>query len=404
MATQKGIALFGNFGTGNFGNDGSLEAMLSSLRRVAPDDALCCICGNPAAVGAEFNLPAYPINFGSQVSNGGRLPLLVRKTVNKLLMWPYAIRRLKTLKAIVVPGTGILDDFRIGPFGWPYDLFCWFVLARLMGVKVMLVSIGAGPIRSPLSRWFLKAAAGAAYFRSYRDDASKSFMAGIGMDRPADPVFPDLAFGLPAPPNVTGDRGRPTVVGVGLMTYYGWRKNAADGDAVYDSYIAKMATYVRWLLSEGHRVRIMMGDESDETAVQDLIAALEKSGDSRRDDAVAFAPAHTLMEIMHQMADIDIAVATRFHNVVCALRMGKPTISVSYAPKNDVLLTEMGLDGFSQHIEWLDVEVLKSQTSRLLKDRIAFGNKIRMACARYDAALREQEQLLGRFLRTTKSS
>ena len=33
---QMRIALLGNFGTQNFGNDASLEAMLDALRRLAP--------------------------------------------------------------------------------------------------------------------------------------------------------------------------------------------------------------------------------------------------------------------------------------------------------------------------------------------------------------------------------
>ena len=49
---------------------------------------------------------------------------------------------------------------------------------------------------------------------------------------------------------------------------------------------------------------------------------------------------------MHQMAETRIVVATRFHNVVCALKMKKPTISIGYASKNDVLLAEMGLAEF----------------------------------------------------------
>ena len=55
-----------------------------------------------------------------------------------------------------------------------------------------------------------------------------------------------------------------------------------------------------------------------------------------------FAPARTLHDVMQQMADTDIVVATRYHNVVCALRMSKPTISIGYAEKNDALLRRSG--------------------------------------------------------------
>ena len=77
-----------------------------------------------------------------------------------------------------------------------------------------------------------------------------------------------------------------------------------------------------------------------------------------------FAPARTLHDVMQQMADTDIVVATRYHNVVCALRVGKPTISIGYAEKNDALLAEVGLADFCQDIERLDVDLLEAQTAR----------------------------------------
>jgi polysaccharide pyruvyl transferase WcaK-like protein len=68
-----------------------------------------------------------------------------------------------------------------------------------MGVKVIFASVGAGPIRHPVNRWLLKSAARAAHYRSYRDIVSKRFMQTIGFDVRHDPIYPDIAFRLPAP-------------------------------------------------------------------------------------------------------------------------------------------------------------------------------------------------------------
>jgi polysaccharide pyruvyl transferase WcaK-like protein len=79
--------------------------------------------------------------------------------------------------------------------------------------------------------------------------------------------------------------------------------------------------------------------------------------------------------------------------------MGKPTISIGYAEKNDVLLAEMGLAEFCQHIERLDVELLKTQTMRLLSDRAAFEHKICEVREHFKSKLREQESLLTPLIR-----
>ncbi|WP_436118394.1 hypothetical protein [Phyllobacterium sp. LjRoot231] len=52
------IALLGLFGSGNTGNDGSLESMVSFLRRSTPDAELLCICPNPEVVTGTLAIAA----------------------------------------------------------------------------------------------------------------------------------------------------------------------------------------------------------------------------------------------------------------------------------------------------------------------------------------------------------
>lgn len=395
-AEPKRVGIFGNFGSGNFGNDASLESMLLTLRRIAPDCDFCCVCSEAEVVASTFGVDTISITPDRQEPVQGRLLAIGRGVVNRVALWRHAFVHVRRLKALIVPGTGVLDDFGIGPYGWPHNLFCWFLLARLMGVPVLLVSIGAGPIHHPVSRWLMKAAARAARYRSYRDDKSRAFMQGIGFDVSADPLYPDLAFSLPTPP-VAAPGGNPLTVGVGLMTYYGWEKKAAADGRVYDTYVAKMATFIRWLLGEGHRVRLLIGDETDNTAIGDVLAALRGSGHFH-EDRIVYNPAHSLNEVMRQMVDVDVVVATRFHTVVCALKMARPTISISYAAKNDALLAEMGLTDFCQHIERLDLELLKTQTVRLIAERKLLEGPIRAACATFEAELAAQEDRLSALI------
>ena len=184
------------------------------------------------------------------------------------------------------------------------------------------------------------------------------------------------------------------------MTYQGWRNDPARGAETYATYLEKMTRFVIWLLDRGDRVRVLMGDEADRRAIDDLLAAvLARRPDDPTGDAIAFAPARTLHDVMQQMADTDIVVATRYHNVVCALRMSKPTISIGYAEKNDALLREVGLAEFCQHVERLDLELLKAQTVRLIAERATFESKLRDALARLQTRLREQEALLAVMIR-----
>jgi polysaccharide pyruvyl transferase WcaK-like protein len=58
-------------------------------------------------------------------------------------------------------------------------------------------------------------------------------------------------------------------------------------------------------------------------------------------------------------------VAARFHNLVFAVKLGKPTIAVSYSPKCDSLMSDVGLAEYVQPIKSLDVERLKAQFTQI---------------------------------------
>ena len=81
--------------------------------------------------------------------------------------------------------------------------------------------------------------------------------------------------------------------------------------------------------------------------------------------SVIAEPAFTLGELMRQMASVDTVVATRYHTVLCALKLAKPTLSVGYAPKFDALMAEMGLAEFSQSAKSLDASRLIEQFTEL---------------------------------------
>ncbi len=393
------IGLFGLFGCGNAGNDGSLEAMLAFLRRVRPEAELICFCayndGATDQIARDFRLPALPIalprpaNFLLRVldrlSGGGprQLASLVR-----------AIWHARRLDQLIIPGTGILDDFQAGPLGMPLALFGWCLAARLCGTRIAFVSVGAGPIHHPLSRWLMKSAVAMAQYRSYRDTVSKAFMESIGFDTRDDAIYPDIAFKLPAPSSPVRGAAGSLTVGVGVMTYLGWERGSPRGPAIYAAYLEKITAFVLWLLDQGHRVRILMGDAADQDAVADVLSRVAAARPDLAQDRLVADPMRALHDLMRQMAETDVIVATRYHNIVCALRLGKPLVSLGYAEKNDVLMTEMGVGRFCQHVERFDLDLLIEQFTQLVAERDRYGDGIRRANLSYQERLERQDSIL----------
>jgi polysaccharide pyruvyl transferase WcaK-like protein len=397
------ICLFGMFGGGNYGNDGSLESLLLVLRRLRPDAELACVCVDPDFIARKHEIPAVAIS-----ASGFSSPLLKlydkisMRAVGRLTNWVRAIRHIRRFDIVMVPGTSTLCDYRSGPFGTPYGLFRWAAAARLCGVKFCFVGTGAGPISRNLSLWMLRYAASWAYYRSFRDQVSKDFLTGIGIDTSRDLVHPDLVFELPLPrlPAGQSETKRPTTIGIGLMYYDGWQVQA--GAQVYETYLAKMAGFVTSLLDRGYRVRLLIGENVDRRAVEDVGKITAARGYHLSDPPPAVAEAGQLVtestaslhDVMRQIGDTDIVIATRFHNIVCALKLARPTVSLCYEAKGEALMADFGLGRFSQFIEHLDVERLEMQTTELLTNKELWTDRIQQHLGIIDLRMKDLEERL----------
>jgi polysaccharide pyruvyl transferase WcaK-like protein len=367
------IALFGLFGASNFGNEASVDAFLFHLRKRLPNARVACIAPSSSTVAQDYGLDLIPID---PLPAGDFLwrvePPALRRAATRAMQLATEFQRLGRAKAMlrgfdlmVIPGTGIFDDFGQGPMDMPWHLLRWSSAARSNAVGLYHVSVGAAEVRSRLSRAIFKRAASLATYRSFRDLASKRHIARTGFAAHGDSVFPDLAFSLP-PGQLPAGRPAawpPRCIGVGVMGYYGWNRASRTGDAIYRGYLAKITAFVSWLLDRGHSIRLLTGDaDADEQPARDLRAAL---GAAAPEGRLLCEPIRTYRDLMRQIALTDAVVATRFHNILLALMLERPVISVGYTDKNDALMEEMGLGAYRQNIESLDTRVLIRQFTEL---------------------------------------
>ncbi|MFD9648768.1 polysaccharide pyruvyl transferase family protein, partial [Streptomyces sp. NPDC059082] len=80
------------------------------------------------------------------------------------------------------------------------------------------------------------------------------------------------------------------------------------------------------------------------------------------------AEAASLADLMEETAAAGTVVATRYHNLVCALKAGTPTLALSYAPKSDALMAGMGLAAYCHPAREVDPDRLMEQFRELEKN------------------------------------
>lgn len=358
------VGFFGLLGQGNFGNDGSMESILNFLRTKHPDVILGCLCSGPENVTTRYNIPTTRLNwYRSEYQTASNTVSIAMKVLGKGVDTIRTVAWVRRFDVVIVPGMGVLEStLPLRPWGFPYSLFLLCAAGRIFGTRIALVSVGAEFISARSLRWLITWAARLAHYRSYRDIPSKDAMRSMGVNTSRDEVYPDLAFALPRPPEKANNAG---TVGVGVMKYHGGNDDRRRANEVYRTYVDNLKHFVRWLVDNDRRVRLLIGDDEDAAVIAEILSDLRDHRPDLEPSQVITEPIHSLADVMLQMSFVDTVVATRFHNVVCALRISKPVVAVGYGVKNEAVMAEFGLAEFCQRVKSLDVERLFDQYTTL---------------------------------------
>jgi polysaccharide pyruvyl transferase WcaK-like protein len=389
------VGLFGILGSGNSGNDASMETVLAFLREAHPGAVVDAMGGGTAELmQARYGIGATPMY--SYIKYEGRisgLPAIPLKALCKGLDVFRTMRWVRRQDVVIVPGAGPLEfTLPVRVWGFPLTLFLVTLSGKLFGTKVALVSVGAAGIKKPVTRWLSNGTARLASYRSYRDAYSLEAIRRRGIDTSRDRVYPDLVFGVPVPSDSPGD---PNVVGVGVMAYYGSNDDRQRAAEIHASYVEKMTRFTGWLVDNGHEVRLFGGDSKFDWDVADrILADVRRERPGLGPSALTAERTGSYAELVQLMSPAGIVVATRYHNVMCALKLCKPTISLGYSQKFVALMGEMGLAEFNQFADSFTVEKLVEQLEEVKQRQAELRQRMADRNAANRRALDEQFAVL----------
>jgi polysaccharide pyruvyl transferase WcaK-like protein len=355
--------VFGLLGSGNLGNDGSLEAVLGYLRAEHPEAVVDALCGGPEVVATRYRIPATRLHwYRGEYRTASRAGAVAAKGLGKLVDAVRTAAWVRRHDVVIVPGMGVLEaTLPLRPWGFPYSLFLLCASGRLFGTRVALVGVGADAIGNRATRTLVRWSARLAAYRSYRDALSRDAMRAMGVDTARDEVYPDLAFALPAPePSAPSDQAQstPGPVCVGVMAFHGGDDDRARAEEIHRRYLDGTTRFVRALVEDGRPVRLLTGDECDAPVVATILDAVDSP-------LVTAAEASSLADLMKETAAADTVVATRYHNLICALKVGTPTLALSYAAKSGALMERMGLGAYCHPAREVDADRLLQQFREL---------------------------------------
>jgi polysaccharide pyruvyl transferase WcaK-like protein len=429
--THRKIAILSHCGTKNLGDESLFAAVMQNVLLRIPKAVLLGFTMNPEDTSQRHGIPCFPVRRlehsrsmptsppeSSSSSDGstqkialgmnkfkkiigaipGVRPLFsgfrsfVRSVLGllaepKFLLDSY--RRLRGVELLLVSGGQQLNDAYGGAWGFPFTLYKWTLLSKLTGTKVALLCVGAGPVDSSLSKFFVRRLLNNVDYRSYRDDVSSRFVENLGV-KGRHPVFPDLVYSLqlPAPKSAPAGSQR-TVVAANPVPFFDGRYWPTHDSIRYQDYVSKFARFAEWLDQTGHAVLLFPTQaRADVYAIDDIRQAM--NGSSQSPNILHCNKIDTLQDLVTEISRADFVVANRYHGILISLMMNKPVLGIAYAEKSRALLEQVGQAEYALDISDFTTENLIERLRSMEENAPAIRRKIADSIAPFRKALDEQ--------------
>ena len=279
-----------------------------------------------------------------------------RRVYGEIIHCAGAYRFLRTKDLLIVSGGGQLDEEWGGPWGHPFALFKWAVLARMARVPYAMASVGACKINSTTSRCFLSAALRMAQYRSFRDKNSRELAESLLPRAARDPIVPDLAFSLPilqlpSPPALRSSLNRRPVVAIGPIAYAKPGAWPFEDRLLYDRYLQQMALVISHLLRHDYFLVLVwssLGD--DESVIPELLGRLDQASTERLARQMHIPRIKAQKDLVSSLRNVDFLIASRLHSAILGFVTRKPTVAISFDPKVDWVMEDLGQSECLLHI------------------------------------------------------
>jgi len=366
---------------------------------------------NPSETARIHGVPSYPLRthtwefgYGSapRKSNGASFHFMrwLRTTSTPIVRLPRAILRevtfliaalriIRPFDLLIVSGGGQLTG-NSGPWGFPYSIVLWFLMAKFAGRRCMFLNVGAGPLTDPLTKFFVTRTLHAADYVSFRDKPSQALARNIGFGGDSH-VFPDIVYGLDVcTPCVLGSYKRePPIVGISPLAYpSGSTFSAHEQMTTYTEVISKFAIFASALTRRSYSISLFGTDFGEDPAtIEDLRTTLR---DRHNIATPPYESVKLVEQLLHQMSAMDYIVTCRFHAVVFAHLLNKPVLAISPHPKVTDLMSALGLSKYCVDIQTFDPNVLADTLEALVRERDAIKDNMAANLASFKSLLKGQ--------------
>lgn len=265
-------------------------------------------------------------------------PLLIKNVSS-----PSAIPSIKESDYLIIGGGGLVQD-QTSIFNIPYHFWKAY-LANLYNTKLIFHSLGVGPIKNPISKYFVKNIFNKASVITVRDSVSKDLLKNLGVTKRIE-VTADPAISLNGKDYQESNKSDisttcgESLLGVSLRHWFDTYKflpvsivkklglRSSKDSKRYQNFINEIALSLDYL-SSTHNLKIVFipfWEERDNKVHRDVIERMNTTNFQVIEDK---DPIQTL----NLVGKCDYYLGMRLHSLIFSFTKNVPFVAINYAPK-----------------------------------------------------------------------
>lgn len=327
------ILLSGYFGFDNVGDEAILSAMVKGIRKEMPDSELVAMSANPELTARKNGIRAID-----------------RMSIFAIL------KEMKNMDLFISGGGSLFQDVT-SKRSILYYLGVVYLAKVIFGKKVMIYSQGIGPVNDPKNRRRMAKLFKKLDLINVRDNQSKLELNSMGV-RENIRVSTDSVFSLEKPDHVIGaeilsNYGVDTTKMTLGISVRNWKDHTGK-------IVEEVAKTIEALKDKDMNVVILPFHFPDDLELSEKIHERLKTRDMK---AIKIYTIKNLMgehEFLSVMSNMDIMLSMRLHGLIFATVCNAYPIGISYDPKIQNLLEEMGREK-ALEVEDIDADILVKQ-------------------------------------------
>ncbi|MGE5328158.1 MAG: polysaccharide pyruvyl transferase CsaB [Deltaproteobacteria bacterium] len=338
---MKKVLISGYYGFGNTGDEAILETLSNEFSKSNIKAEV--LSSNPQKTQKAYGVKAYK-----------------RSNLQEI------VKAIKNCDAVISGGGSLFQD--VTSSGSLYYYLGIVIIAQVLGKKIHIFSQGIGPVKKELNRKIFAKIINRVETISVRDQISLEELAWLGVNKPKQMLTNDPVFMLqPA----SKDTGRKILQEAGVesegkltigIAARSWNNN--------NDSISQIAEIINQIIKEFDANVVMFPFHYPE----DLDFAY-KIAEKTQNKPYILKEEYKPSEIMSAIGLMDINIGVRLHSLIFSVCMGVPVIGITYDPKIDGFLKEIGLRPVCNY-DNMQCELIIKEIKRIIDNKDEILNKI----------------------------